>query len=323
MKLYGNEHALAALEAMCTSGRLPHSFLIYGEQGTGKKTLAWYLAARLLCEGAQKPCGSCKPCHNLEHRQHPDVMEIPHSGKTGGVSVESIRRVCADAYKTPNNGMRKLYLFTDADHMTVQAQNALLKLVEEPPDFTYFVFTAQSRHAFLETILSRVSAIGTSPCTDAQCTQALLSAGHTPEEAARAVSVFHGNIGRCLAYLTDPGLQETVALTKKLADSIMNRDEYALLAALTACSTDKSRLMTALELLDRQLRDALCLRSGGGACIGCYPEGAAQFAQRITLAQGEQLHSALLRTVQDLEGNVSPALAVSALCADIMTENGK
>ena len=75
MKLYGNEHALAALEAMCTSGRLPHSFLIYGEQGTGKKTLAWYLAARLLCEGAQKPCGSCKPCHNLEHRQHPDVME--------------------------------------------------------------------------------------------------------------------------------------------------------------------------------------------------------------------------------------------------------
>ena len=323
MKLDGNEHALAALEAMCTSGRLPHSFLIYGEQGTGKKTLAWYLAARLLCEGAQKPCGSCKPCHNLEHRQHPDVMEIPHSGKTGGFSVESIRRVCADAYKTPNNGMRKLYLFTDADHMTVQAQNALLKLVEEPPDFTYFVFTAQSRHAFLETILSRVSAIGTSPCTDAQCTQALLSAGHTPEEAARAVSVFHGNIGRCLAYLTDPGLQETVALTKKLADSIMNRDEYALLAALTACSTDKSRLMTALELLDRQLRDALCLRSGGGACIGCYPEGAAQFAQRITLAQGEQLHSALLRTVQDLEGNVSPALAVSALCADIMTENGK
>ena len=267
MKLYGNEHALAALEAMCTSGRLPHSFLIYGEQGTGKKTLAWYLAARLLCEGAQKPCGSCKPCHNLEHRQHPDVMEIPHSGKTGGFSVESIRRVCADAYKTPNNGMRKLYLFTDADHMTVQAQNALLKLVEEPPDFTYFVFTAQSRHAFLETILSRVSAIGTSPCTDAQCTQALLSAGHTPEEAARAVSVFHGNIGRCLAYLTDPGLQETVALTKKLADSIMNRDEYALLAALTACSTDKSRLMTALELLDRQLRDALCLRSGGGACM--------------------------------------------------------
>ena len=323
MKLYGNEHALAALEAMCTSGRLPHSFLIYGEQGTGKKTLAWYLAARLQCEGAQKPCGSCKPCHNLEHRQHPDVMEIPHSGKTGGFSVESIRRVCADAYKTPNNGMRKLYLFTDADHMTVQAQNALLKLVEEPPDFTYFVFTAQSRHAFLETILSRVSAIGTSPCTDAQCTQALLSAGHTPEEAARAVSVFHGNIGRCLAYLTDPGLQETVALTKKLADSIMNRDEYALLAALTACSTDKSRLMTALELLDRQLRDALCLRSGGGACIGCYPEGAAQFAQRITLAQGEQLHSALLRTVQDLEGNASPALAVSALCADIMTENGK
>ena len=195
MKLYGNEHALAALEAMCTSGRLPHSFLIYGEQGTGKKTLAWYLAARLLCEGAQKPCGSCKPCHNLEHRQHPDVMEIPHSGKTGGFSVESIRRVCADAYKTPNNGMRKLYLFTDADHMTVQAQNALLKLVEEPPDFTYFVFTAQSRHAFLETILSRVSAIGTSPCTDAQCTQALLSAVPIPDpEVKKERIILQGSI---------------------------------------------------------------------------------------------------------------------------------
>ena len=116
-------------------------------------------------------------------------------------------------------------------------------------------------------------------------------------------------------------MQETVALTKKLADSIMNRDEYALLAALTACSTDKPRLLTALELLDRQLRDALCLRMGADACIGCYPEGAAQFAQRITLAQGARLHDALLRTVQDLEGNVSPALAVTALCAGIMTEN--
>lgn len=321
MKLYGNAHGLAAIEAMCTSGRLPHSFLIYGEQGTGKKTLAWYLAARLLCEGAHKPCGSCKPCHNVEHRQHPDVQEVPHSGKTGGFSVESIRRVCADAYKTPNNGMRKLYLFTDADHMTVQAQNALLKLVEEPPEFTYFVFTAQSRQAFLETILSRVSAIGTSACTEPQCTQALLDAGYSGEDAARAVAVFHGNIGRCLEYLSDPVVQETVALTKKLADSIMNRDEYALLAALTACSTDKTRLLTALELLDRQLRDALCLRTGANACIGCYPEGAAQFAQRITLAQGARLHDALLRTVQDLEGNVSPALAVTALCAGIMTEN--
>ena len=78
---------------------------------------------------------------------------------------------------------------------------------------------------------------------------------------------------------------------------------------------------TALELLDRQLRDALCLRTGANACIGCYPEGAAQFAQRITLGQGARLHDALLRSVQDLEGNVSPALAVTALCAGIMTEN--
>lgn len=320
MKLYGKEPALAALHAMCSSGRLPHSFLLYGDAGVGKKTLAQYLCGLLLCVGAEKPCGACKPCRNLAAGQHPDVITVAHSGKLGGFSVQTIRELCADAYIVPNNGDRKIYLLTDADAITVQAQNALLKLVEEPPDFTYFIFTASSKNVFLETILSRVSSIGVPPCTEQQCREALSALGYGETEITGAVSAFHGNIGQCVAYLSDEAMQQAVALTKQLADSIMNRDEYSLLAALTACSADKAVLRTVLQLLDRHVRDALILRNGGGACVGCYPAGAMEYAKRVTLAQCEKQHGAILRACTDLEGNVSPALAVSALCAEIMQE---
>lgn len=319
-QIYGNEGALGMMDAMCKSRRLPHSFLIYGDEGLGKKLLAKHLAMRLLCEHPETaPCHDCKPCRNVEADQHPDVIWVEHSGKLQGFSVETIRHVQADAYVVPNNGARKFYIFSDADHMTVQAQNALLKLVEEPPDCTYFIFTARSRDVFLETIRSRVSAIGVSECTAAQCAEALRAQGYDEAKCREAIAAFGGNIGMCLSFLTTPAMQEVVALTKTLTNSIMERDEYTLLAALTACSGDKPKLRMALRLLDQQLRDALVLRLQSDArCIGCDASSARDMSARLSLARAEQLHAAIAKTSTDLEANVGSVLAVTALCAQIM-----
>lgn len=98
-KIYGNKFALDTFEAMFKSGRLPHSFLIYGEKGLGKKTLAKYLSAALLCEkGTGIPCGECRSCRNAEKGVHPDIIYPEHSGKLNTYTVEACRHVCADAF---------------------------------------------------------------------------------------------------------------------------------------------------------------------------------------------------------------------------------
>lgn len=318
MKIYGKEQPLAALDAMFQSGRIPHGFLFYGPAGAGKKTLAQYLACKLLCEGNDAPCGVCRACRLIAEGQHPDVHPVEHSGKLEGFSVETIRHLCADAYIVPNNGARKVYLLTDADRITVQAQNALLKLVEEPPDSTYFIFTAAAKHVFLDTILSRVSAVGVSACTEAQCRAALLELGHTADEAAEAIAAFHGNLGLCLRYCAEEDVRQTVARVRQMTDCIVRRDEYGLLAALTAASADKAGLQLCLRLLDCTLRDSQTARLGSPSRIGCDPQGAETLSGRVTLAAGEKLHAALALAGTRIDGNVSPALAVSALCGALI-----
>jgi DNA polymerase III delta prime subunit len=136
---------------MKENDRLPHSFLFFGEKGWGKTAFAIFTAQTILSDENPKL---------IAENKHPDVIWVEHSGKLGGFSVETIRNVCAEAFIKPNNGNAKIYIFDDADNITVQAQNALLKLVEEPPDTVYFIFTAKSRTVFLPTMLSRMTAMG-------------------------------------------------------------------------------------------------------------------------------------------------------------------
>ena len=223
-KIYGNKFALDTFEAMFKSGRLPHSFLIYGEKGLGKKTLAKYLSAALLCEkGTGIPCGECRSCRNAEKGVHPDIIYPEHSGKLNTYTVETCRHVCADAFIAPNNGSAKVYVFTDADNIQLPAQNSLLKIVEEPPDFVYFIFTASSKDVFLPTIISRVTSVGVSPCTFDECAQALGIKGYESSRISEAMENFGGNIGMCVEYLENESLRVITSLTKRAADSIISR----------------------------------------------------------------------------------------------------
>ena len=105
MKIYGNQFALSTFESMFKSGRLSHSFLIYGEKGLGKKILAKYLASAILCEkGTGIPCGECRSCRNAEKGIHPDIIYPEQSGKLNTYTVETCRHVCADAFIAPPCG---------------------------------------------------------------------------------------------------------------------------------------------------------------------------------------------------------------------------
>ena len=133
--LYGKKSLQTTLSRMASGERLAQSFLFYGDAGLGRKTVAHWCSALLLCEHPEngQPCGHCKSCHNLQKDCHPDLILVPHSGKLGGFSVETVRQICSSVSIPPNNGSRKVYLFLDCDQMDDRAQNLLLKQLEEPP----------------------------------------------------------------------------------------------------------------------------------------------------------------------------------------------
>ena len=155
--LYGKKSLQTTLSRMASGERLAQSFLFYGDAGFGRKTVAHWFSALLLCEHPEngQPCGHCKSCHNLQKDCHPDLILVPHSGKLGGFSVETVRQICSSVSIPPNNGSRKVYLFLDCDQMDDRAQNLLLKQLEEPPAYAFFLFTGNVQF-FVKTLYSNI-----------------------------------------------------------------------------------------------------------------------------------------------------------------------
>lgn len=320
-KIYGNSYLLSTLDSMIQRGRAAHSLLIYGEKGCGKKLIADRYTAQLLCESPVNgaPCGACASCRNAEAGHHPDVVYVPTSGKLGGYSVDTARGIITDAYIKPNNDTgRKVYQFRDCRNMDPRTQNTLLKLIEEPPDYAYFIFTAESKYEFLPTIISRCISLGAAPCTEEEASAALAEEGFGEAEISEAVRCFHGNIGMCWEYISKPELRDMVDLTKKLADSIIMKDEYTLSRLLCSVS-DRGGVRMLLGMTDKLMRDAAVIYEDRNApAIGCFREGAARLADVLTPSQAEAVHRALERAWNAVELNVTIPLAAEALCAEIM-----
>ena len=320
-KIYGNSFALEAFSSMVQSGRMPHSFLIYGEKGLGKKTLSDYLAMLLLCDkNGKKPCGECHSCIIARNKSHPDIIYPEQSGKLNTYTVETCRRVSADAFVAPNNGDKKVYIFADSDNIQLSAQNALLKIVEEPPEPVYFIFTAESREAFLPTILSRVTSIGVSPVTEDECKAALAFRNYDDGQIKAAVETFSGNIGMCVEYIENPQLQAVTALTKRAMDSIISKDEYGLLKTLSDSELKERAIVLAfLKQLDRVIRDSVVIRYNEDASLtGCYKSGAVKLSEQISVKSAMKIHKLLDEAAADVKANVSTSLLLSALCGEII-----
>jgi len=157
--LLGNERLKAGLAAAFAAGGLAHCYLIAGPAGSGKHTLARILAAAMECtEGEKRPCGRCLQCRKVLDGVHPDVITVDDPARKI-VPVELIRKYRADVYIKPNEGLRKVYLIPRAMDMNAAAQNALLKVIEEPPDYAAFLLLTDSAERLLPTIRSRVQTI--------------------------------------------------------------------------------------------------------------------------------------------------------------------
>ncbi len=157
-EIYGNDLLKGLLSESISDNKLPHAIILEGPKGSGRYTLALHIAAACLCGQLTRPCYQCKNCKQIFEGVAPDVTVITLPEDKATIPVESVRVIKSDAQKIPVEGELKFYIIRDADKMTVQAQNALLKILEEPPSFVVFILLSENVNLLLSTIRSRACA---------------------------------------------------------------------------------------------------------------------------------------------------------------------
>ena len=227
--LAGNIRIREALTAAVESGRLPHAILIEGDKGTGRHTLAAFTARAAVCEGENKPCGICRGCR-LEHAgTHPDIWTVaPEDGKKN-ITVAQIRSLRSEAYVKPHMSARRVFIIDMADTMNEQAQNALLKVLEEPPGSVLFILIAENKAALLDTVISRCTVLSLSPpeITAAEKYMAA-NTNYTAEQISAALKETGGNIGAALKLLSGSS-SETVKAAEEFIRLMLSSDELGML----------------------------------------------------------------------------------------------
>ena len=139
----GNDTLKAQLSAAIDAQRLTHCYLLSGPKGSGKHTLAQLLMAAMECTADQRPCGRCSQCRKALQGIHPDIAVVDDTSRKT-IPVDLIRQVCSDAYIRPNEGRRKIYLLPRAQDLGLPGQNALLKILEEPPEAVTFLLLCEN-----------------------------------------------------------------------------------------------------------------------------------------------------------------------------------
>lgn len=265
--LAGNASLKKQLSAQESGRGLSHAYLISGAPGTGRKTLARLMARAMLCTGGgDKPCGACPACRKTLAGIHPDLITV--EGEKGkDITVGQIRALRADAYIRPNEGARKVYLIPEAQSMNVNAQNAVLKLLEEGPAYAAFLLVTDNTGALLSTIRSRCEGLSLAPVRPEEaeawlCKRFSDKPSHILREEARACE---GILGLAVQHLEglpqeDPASGAALDLMALMAKG----EELALCQKCISLEKwDRDALAGLLDALLAFLRDALKLHQAG------------------------------------------------------------
>ena len=286
-----NKRAQETLAAFVNGGRFPHALLLEGPEGSGRRTFAREIAAALFCRGEHKPCGSCNQCRKVLERNHPNVEYYGGDGSRRSFHIDTIRQLRQNAWLLPGEAPCRVCVLCGAENMTDQAQNALLKILEEPPEHTVFILTAENRAMLLPTILSRVQTIRLEPLTPAEILPVLRErCPDQPGEKLEWAAETADTIGQALALLADESLQKHAQLAQRMLELLCNGSEYDLLTAVEPVSRKREDLLEVCTQL-RQLLTAELTRAASG--------GESRFSTRRITRMLEALDDLLPRVQQN------------------------
>lgn len=243
----GQEQIIEHLKTAIKTDQVNHAYIIQGERSSGKEFIAKVFAAALQCENPVdgEPCCECRSCKQTEGNNQPDIIKVTHE-KPNTIGVEDIRRITGDVAIKPYSSKRKIYIINEAEKMTVQAQNALLKTLEEPPAYVVIILLTTNVESMLQTILSRCIVMTMKPVRDELVKQYLMKEVKVPDYKADVCVAFaRGNVGRAkalasseefdnikhdavalLKYIRDMEISDVVSAIKKISEYKMEIDDY-------------------------------------------------------------------------------------------------
>ena len=212
-EIIGHEQIIGHLQNAIRTGKISHAYIINGERNAGKEFIARSFAMALQCEkGGSEPCGECHSCKQAISRNQPDIIYVSHE-KPNTIGVEDIReQINNDIGIKPYSSPRKVYIMNEGEKMTPQAQNALLKTLEEPPEYAVIVILTTNVEALLPTVLSRCVVLNMKPVSDALVKKYLMEELAVPDYKANICVAFaRGNVGKAKMLATSEEFENVKA----------------------------------------------------------------------------------------------------------------
>ena len=268
-KIFGNENLKNEICGFAEKNAFPNSLIISGPEGSGKHTFARLIAMFLACGAESKPCLTCNNCRKISENISPDVTVID-SGDKKSIGVDAVRLIKDGAYVKPNDLDCKVYIINNADTMTVQAQNALLKLFEEPPENVYFILLCVSSAGLLATVRSRAPELRTQCFSGSELTSLLVShsetakrlSGSDPDSFGRIIHIAAGSYGKAISLIENRNKkqEESFSNTEKLMEALAGTDNSDFLLLMLANATSREAFSETLKMMMREARDLVAVK---------------------------------------------------------------
>ncbi len=320
--IIGQEQIKEHLQNALSTGKVSHAYIINGERFSGKEYIAKIFAMALQCErDGIEPCQECHSCRQALSDNQPDIIRVTHE-KPGSIGVDDIRaQINGDITIKPYSSPRKIYIVNEAEKMTVQAQNALLKTLEEPPAYAVILLLTSNVNAFLPTILSRCVVLNMKPVADEKVKKYLMEELQVPDYKADVCVAFaRGNVGKAKQLASSEDFEKVKEEALALLKYVQDMDVTEMIAAIRKISEYKLDVNDYMDILTIWYRDVLLFKATGDANHLVFREELSNIrrvAGRTSYEGIEKVIRSLEKAKSRLDANVNFDLAMELLLMDM------
>ena len=316
--IVGQEQLKEHLQNAIAMNKVSHAYIINGERNAGKEFIARVFAMALQCEKKEaEPCGECHSCKQALSNNQPDIIYISHE-KPNTIGVEDIRaQINNDIVIKPYSSPRKIYIVNEGEKMTPQAQNALIKTLEEPPEYAVIVILTTNVEALLPTVLSRCVVLNMKPVSDALVKKYLMEQLGVPDYKANICVAFaRGNIGKAKLLASSEEFEKVKDEAISLVKNINDMEIHEIVKAIKKISEYKFDVNDYLDILMAWYRDVLFFKATKDVNSLVFKEEIQQImrvSDRSTYEGIETIVNALQSAKKRLEANVNFDLTMELL----------
>jgi DNA polymerase-3 subunit delta' len=314
----GHTWAVDNLDRAVLEQRTAHAYLISGPAQIGKATLAGALALTLNCTGTERPCDRCRSCQLIAAGKHPDVQVIAPEGRS--LKIDQVRALQHDLALSPFEGRYRVAIFDQFEAATVEAQNALLKTLEEPPAYAVLIVLAVDPEQLLPTIVSRCQQIALRPLTTAQVRGALITKWHVADDQADLLAhLSGGRLGWAVTAVKDQSVLTDRAAALNELWQLLTADRVARFTYAETLTKKDDRMRSTLDLWRTWWRDVLLTASGSTAELVNLDriDDIQSLAQHVDVTQATAAAEACGRALWQLDHNATARLVMEVLLLDL------